>query len=76
MNYIEIGNKGNPKASAMMVSLLIRKEVKTTNIPLAIAVSKVTGEAPAEYLSTKIKNYAIKVNPKLSRKPRTNKSSA
>jgi hypothetical protein len=70
MNYTEIGKHGEPEATSMMVSLLIRGKVKTLNVPLAVAIAKVTGKPPKAYLSKKIVGMAVRDNPQLSLKPK------
>lgn len=54
--------------SKTLVSSLSNNKRKTTNIPLAIAVAKLTGKAPVYYLSAKIKALALQINPALNRK--------
>lgn len=40
----------------------------TTNIPLAIEIAKATGKKPADFISPKIREYVVSLNPSLGRK--------
>ena len=55
-------------ASNMMVWYLVNGKRKTTNIPLAIEVAKLTGGKPIDYISDKIKTLAMKIYPSLDKK--------
>jgi len=50
-----------------MLSHLKKGRYKTTNIGLAIAVAKITGKAPYDFLNDKIRDLAVKINPSLRR---------
>jgi hypothetical protein len=60
----------NQGTSKSLVSYLVNNKRKTTNIQLAIAVAKLTGRRPVEFISDKIKPLALMIYPKLSYKYR------
>ena len=64
-----------PSSTAMMVSYLVRGTYKTTNIPLAIEVAKLTGGKPIDYISDKIKTLAIRIYPSLDKKQKNGRKS-
>ena len=53
------------ESSEMMISYLVRNKCKTTIIPLAIEVARMTGKKPSFYLNSKIKELAIEIDPSL-----------
>jgi ribonuclease HII len=56
------------KTSNMMVWYLIKGHRKTTNIPLAMLVAKMTKRRPIEFISEKIKGLALEIHPELNRR--------
>jgi hypothetical protein len=66
MNTAKIAKQLN--SSNMMVWYLLNNKRKTLNIQLAVELAKLTKRAPIEFLSDKIKDLALQINPKLNKK--------
>lgn len=60
----------NKKPTRAFIWQLKTGKKYTTNIPLAIEISKTTGKRPADFLSPKIREYVVSINPSLGKKPK------
>lgn len=54
--------------SKTLVGYLVSNQRKTTNIQLAIAVAKLTGRKPTDFISERIRPLAVKIYPGLNKR--------
>lgn len=64
MKIVDIAN--SHKVSLSMVYHLLQGIKKTTNLGLAISVSKITGGKPIDYVSIKYRKLALAAHPELT----------